>query len=81
MGPCVGIEAGDQMYVLSLSLIHPTHPPTYLHIVIQPIHSPPLYTKTKHRWVSRYILQRVCEAFGVMVSFDPKPVAGDWNGR
>jgi glutamine synthetase len=31
-------------------------------------------------WVSRYILQRVCEAFGVMVSLDPKPVAGDWNG-
>ena len=32
VGPCEGIEAGDQM------------------------------------WVSRYILQRVCEAFGVTVS-------------
>merc|ERR1711962_42005 len=31
-------------------------------------------------WVSRYILQRVAEDFGVVVTFDPKPMAGDWNG-
>merc|ERR1712037_1065848 len=31
-------------------------------------------------WVSRYLLQRVAEDFGVVVSFDPKPMAGDWNG-
>ena len=31
-------------------------------------------------WVSRYILQRVCESFGVIVSLDPKPIPGDWNG-
>lgn len=31
-------------------------------------------------WMSRYIMYRVCEEFGVHVSFDPKPVAGDWNG-
>jgi glutamine synthetase len=30
--------------------------------------------------VSRFILQRVCEDFGICVSFDPKPVPGDWNG-
>lgn len=30
--------------------------------------------------LSRYLMQRVCEDFGVVVSFDPKPVAGDWNG-
>ena len=44
VGPCEGIDAGDQL------------------------------------WVSRYILLRVCEEYGVMASFDPKPVAGDWNG-
>lgn len=44
VGPCEGIEAGDQM------------------------------------WISRYIMQRVCEDFGVRVSFDPKPIGGDWNG-
>lgn len=43
IGPCHGIEAGDQV------------------------------------WVSRYILQRVCEDFGVIASFDPKPLKG-WNG-
>lgn len=31
-------------------------------------------------WMSRYIMLRVCEAFGVNVSFDPKPIPGDWNG-
>lgn len=44
VGPCTGIDSGDQL------------------------------------WVSRYLLQRVCEDFGVVVSFDPKPMPGDWNG-
>ncbi|CAM9453961.1 unnamed protein product, partial [Ascophyllum nodosum] len=30
--------------------------------------------------MSRYLLQRVCEQFGVIVSLDPKPIPGDWNG-
>ena len=28
----------------------------------------------------RYILHRVAEDFGVIVSLDPKPMPGDWNG-
>ena len=45
VGPCVGIDAGD------------------------------------HLWVARYVLQRVCELTGnVVVTLDPKPVDGDWNG-
>jgi len=44
IGPCTGIDAGDQMQV------------------------------------SRYILQRVCEDFGVYCTLDPKPIEGDWNG-
>jgi len=31
-------------------------------------------------WVSRYLLHRVAEDFGVIVSLDPKPIRGDWNG-
>ncbi|XP_076345921.1 glutamine synthetase-like [Tachypleus tridentatus] len=31
-------------------------------------------------WMSRFILHRVAEDFGVVVSFDPKPIPGDWNG-
>jgi len=31
-------------------------------------------------WMARYLLQRVAEDFGVCVSFDPKPMPGDWNG-
>jgi glutamine synthetase len=44
VGPLVGIEACDQL------------------------------------WVARYIMHKVAEAFGVIVSFDPKPIPGDWNG-
>jgi glutamine synthetase len=44
VGPCVGIDSGD------------------------------------HMWMSRYLLNRVCEQFDVVVSFHPKPVPGDWNG-
>lgn len=33
-----------------------------------------------HVWMSRYIMHRVCEMFNVECTFDPKPIAGDWNG-
>lgn len=44
VGPCEGIQMGDQL------------------------------------WMSRYILHRVAEDFGVIITFDPKPIQGDWNG-
>jgi glutamine synthetase len=44
VGPCSGIEMGDQL------------------------------------WMSRFILHRVAEEFGVKVTFAPKPIPGDWNG-
>jgi glutamine synthetase len=31
-------------------------------------------------WMARFILQRVAEDFGIVASFDPKPMPGDWNG-
>ena len=31
-------------------------------------------------WISRYLLERICEMAGVIVSLDPKPIPGDWNG-
>ncbi|MBN3313235.1 GLNA synthetase, partial [Atractosteus spatula] len=33
-----------------------------------------------HLWIARFILHRVCEDFGVVASFDPKPIPGNWNG-
>ena len=33
-----------------------------------------------HLWMSRFILHRVAEDFGICITFDPKPVPGDWNG-
>jgi len=44
VGPCVGIDSGDQL------------------------------------WLARYILNRVAEDFESVVSYEPKPVRGDWNG-
>ncbi|KAG7170014.1 Glutamine synthetase-like 5 [Homarus americanus] len=32
------------------------------------------------RWMSRYLLHRVAEDFNVVISLDPKPIVGDWNG-
>ncbi|KAI6210117.1 Glutamine synthetase 2 cytoplasmic [Aphelenchoides besseyi] len=31
-------------------------------------------------WMSRFLLHRIAEEFGVIATFDPKPIAGDWNG-
>ena len=31
-------------------------------------------------WVSRYLLHKVAEEFGVCVNIHPKPKTGDWNG-
>lgn len=33
-----------------------------------------------HLWMARFILHRVCEDFGLIASFDPKPIPGNWNG-
>lgn len=33
-----------------------------------------------HLWIARYLLLRVAEKYGVGISFEPKPVKGDWNG-
>lgn len=31
-------------------------------------------------WIARYILQRIAEDAGIVVTYDPKPRPGDWNG-
>ena len=31
-------------------------------------------------WVARWLLEKICSATNVVVSLDPKPVEGDWNG-
>jgi glutamine synthetase len=33
-----------------------------------------------HLWIARYLLLRVSENFGVHITFDPKPISGDWAG-
>jgi glutamine synthetase len=37
-------------------------------------------TVSDHLWVGRWLLQLIAEKYGVVVSFDPKPKEGDWNG-
>lgn len=31
-------------------------------------------------WVSRFLLHRIAEEFGIIATLDPKPMVGDWNG-
>ena len=33
-----------------------------------------------HLWVARYLLERISEKHNVSISYDPNPIAGDWNG-
>ena len=33
-----------------------------------------------HMQISRFLMHRICEDFGICCSFDPKPIPGDWNG-
>lgn len=33
-----------------------------------------------HLWMSRFLLHRAAEEFGVRISFEPKPIKGEWNG-
>lgn len=37
-------------------------------------------TCSDHLWIGRWLLHRVAEEHGVVVSFANKPVKGDWNG-
>lgn len=39
-----------------------------------------LLNASDHLWLARYLLHRVAEQAGVIVSFDNKPMQGDWNG-
>lgn len=39
-----------------------------------------IYAVGDHLWMSRFILYRVAEEFGVVITFAPKPIPGDWNG-
>lgn len=31
-------------------------------------------------WMSRFLLHRIAEDFGIVATLDPKPMTGDWNG-
>ncbi len=33
-----------------------------------------------HTWLARWLLHRIAEDSGVRVSYDVKPISGDWNG-
>lgn len=37
-------------------------------------------TVADHLWIARWLLYRITEDFGVVPTFDAKPVKGDWNG-
>lgn len=37
-------------------------------------------TISDQMWIARYLLERVAERYNAIVSFDNKPMPGDWNG-
>jgi glutamine synthetase len=38
------------------------------------------FTTSDDMWVARWLLEKICSVTDVVVSLDPKPVEGDWNG-
>lgn len=42
--------------------------------------NPSLLNTCDHLWIARWLLHRVAEKEGVTVSFENKPMKGDWNG-
>lgn len=41
---------------------------------------PSILNVADHVWIARWMLERVAEDHGVSVSFENKPMKGDWNG-
>lgn len=37
-------------------------------------------TAADQLWISRYLLHRITEKYGLKIEFHPKPIKGDWNG-
>ena len=33
-----------------------------------------------HLWIARYILYRLAEEYNIVITIEPKPLKGDWNG-
>jgi len=31
-------------------------------------------------WVARWLMEKICALYGIVVSLNPKPIKGDWNG-
>ena len=66
------LEAG-----LSISGINAEVMPGQWEFQVGPL--PPLAVSDQ-LWVARWLLHRLGEDLGISVTFDPKPVRGDWNG-
>mgnify|MGYP003702325765 CR=1 FL=1 len=73
VGPSVGISAGDQVwvarYILEVWIM--TFFYQYLKLWFRTVWS---------NATAPNFFQRITEIAGVVVSFDPKPIPGDWNG-
>jgi glutamine synthetase len=66
------IEAG-----LSISGTNAEVMPGQWEFQIGPVGAPEVADQV---WVARWLLARIAEDFGVILSLDAKPVQGDWNG-
>ena len=31
-------------------------------------------------WIARWLMEKLCDKYDIIVTLDPKPVEGDWNG-
>lgn len=91
LAPCVSlvccVHQKTQGYSIILLLKHPFFAPSLIFWVCMyvclscPQVGPSLgMDGGDHMWMSRFLLARIAEMYNVEVTFDPKPIPGDWNG-
>lgn len=56
------------------------HPPILVTIISHEQDGLPASSVGDQLWMARFILHRVAEEFGIVITFQPKPIKGNWNG-
>ena len=76
VGPCEGVEMGDDLWMARYQMqlnSKATTLTTSFQVLLQNM----LITEKPS---TRYLLHRVSEDFGLLVTMDPKPMQGEWKG-
>ena len=81
VGPCEGVEMGDDLWMARYQMqlnSKATTLTTYFQVLFSLAEFQNMLITEKPS--TRYLLHRVSEDFGLLVTMDPKPMQGEWKG-